>query len=400
MSVLYQEYVTASAISEEDDGGTVYNPPEEPEDGAGFSPGFNPGGNDGGGINITPGLPPGDDDDDDGGDDTISPGLPSPDHEGEVDGIGAPVLPTLPEFEDVPFLPSLPEGENEEFLPTIQPINDESESEVGTEDPIGGGIGGNPISNPTMQGDPPSSFDLYYIRTRPFFFPSEDVETSNSILVWKHSLAFAAFPQGTNDTNMSVVVDAMLQEMEASLVRIVGHPLALDTNQNIDVVVGSFTNETNVDSNSTDDSPGDSLDTVSKPDESIIQRDDWDWQLYVGLALVVSSCTFSAIIVIWSHYWHKNQRRQEQWANLTSEDGMNELLGIGWVLKDEELVVFDKSKAGYSDNDSVFRGGFQQREVIVGAEISVTMQDSVSTPPDAGTVETQEFGIVNNLTDS
>ena len=48
----------------------------------------------------------------------------------------------------------------------------------------------------------------------------------------------------------------------------------------------------------------------------------------------------------------------------------------------------------------MFRGGFQQREVIVGAEISVTMQDSVSTPPDAGTVETQEFGIVNNLTDS
>ena len=142
------------------------------------------------------------------------------------------------------------------------------------------------------------------------------------------------------------------------------------------------------------------MDTASEPDESILQRDDWDWQLYVGLALVVSTLSFAAIIVIWSHYWHKNQHRQEQWANLTSEDGMNELLGIGWVLKDEELVVFDKSKAGYSDNDSVFRGGFQQREVIVGAEISVTMQDSVSTPPDAGTVETQEFGIVNNLTDS
>ena len=44
------------------------------------------------------------------------------------------------------------------------------------------------------------------------------------------------------------------------------------------------------------------------------------------------------------------------------------------------MEIFDKSKLGYEDNESMLIGGFEQKEAVVGTEITFTQDDSVRTP--------------------
>jgi hypothetical protein len=66
------------------------------------------------------------------------------------------------------------------------------------------------------------------------------------------------------------------------------------------------------------------------------------------------------------------------WGNLGTEEGVDELLGTGWKVKCSNMEIYDKTKLGYTDDDSILMGGFEQKHEVVGAEITVTQ--STTTP--------------------
>jgi hypothetical protein len=101
-----------------------------------------------------------------------------------------------------------------------------------------------------------------------------------------------------------------------------------------------------------------------------------------------------------------------------SSRGINELLKTGWKVQGTSndkkvLEIYDKSKWGYRENDSMLIGGFEQREAVVGAEITLThapsetntqanisvTQESHHTPPSpVATTRTPTGSVVNNTT--
>jgi len=114
-----------------------------------------------------------------------------------------------------------------------------------------------------------------------------------------------------------------------------------------------------------------------------LQMDYWDWERYLGLALVSGTLTISIFLALWSAC-RAHMRRKTRWVNLAHEDGVSELLEMGWILKDGELIVYDKSKLGYSDDSSVFAGGYHQRETPIGAEITLPESETTPDSPTAG----------------
>lgn len=57
----------------------------------------------------------------------------------------------------------------------------------------------------------------------------------------------------------------------------------------------------------------------------------------------------------------QRQRTTKQlWGNLGTEEGVNALLNTGWKVKGSKMEVYDKAGRGYSDDDSMLIGGFEQ----------------------------------------
>jgi hypothetical protein len=122
-------------------------------------------------------------------------------------------------------------------------------------------------------------------------------------------------------------------------------------------------------------------DNVEEPASSPGGRDDmseflvplnaqeWSWPRYLGIALFLS--TFVGLVVTsqLGAVRRRHKVRQQVWGNLASEEGIKELLSTGWVLRDDEMEVFDKRQMGYRDDDSMLIGGFEQREPGPGTEI-------------------------------
>ena len=90
----------------------------------------------------------------------------------------------------------------------------------------------------------------------------------------------------------------------------------------------------------------------------------------------------TAILTLLAALRRRQQIVKEIWGNLGSEQGVDALLSTGWKVKGSKMEVFKKEGIGYSDDDSMLLGGYEQTAYL-GAEITVSQDDKSTTPPEA-----------------
>lgn len=119
---------------------------------------------------------------------------------------------------------------------------------------------------------------------------------------------------------------------------------------------------------------------------------EWDLRKYVGLVLLVTTLAFTIILRVIAVHRLRERERQETWGNLATKEGVEALLNTAWVLDGSKLQIYDKTKMGYSDDDSLFLGGYEQREAVaVGAEITVTYPMTTTTATTTDPTAQTEF---------
>jgi hypothetical protein len=104
----------------------------------------------------------------------------------------------------------------------------------------------------------------------------------------------------------------------------------------------------------------------------------WGWRRYCGLGVLLGIISTTLCLTLLAHFRQRKRMTTERWSNLTTEQGVEELLRNGWALRGDKMEVYDKRNVGYRDDDSVFVGGYEQKE-FVGAEITVTAHPSSQT---------------------
>jgi len=110
-----------------------------------------------------------------------------------------------------------------------------------------------------------------------------------------------------------------------------------------------------------------------------LDQKDWDWRRYLGLGLFVGTLFGTLVLTQLAAYRHRLITRKEYWGNIGTERGVNEILNLGWKVRGGNLEVYDKAGVGYRDDDSILIGGYEQKQVV-GAEITVTLPSSETTP--------------------
>ncbi|KAL7581617.1 hypothetical protein ACA910_022171 [Epithemia clementina (nom. ined.)] len=105
-----------------------------------------------------------------------------------------------------------------------------------------------------------------------------------------------------------------------------------------------------------------------------IDPQEWDWRKYLGLSLLVFTLASVAVLRFLGARRQREREQRHVWGNLASKEGVDALLNTAWVLEGSKMQIYDKTKMGYSDDNSLFLGGYEQREAMVGAEITVTHQ--------------------------
>lgn len=117
----------------------------------------------------------------------------------------------------------------------------------------------------------------------------------------------------------------------------------------------------------------------------------WDWQRYLGLGILLGTVLSTAFLMTLASYHQKRLREQQLWGNLGTPEGVDELLKTGWKVKGARMEVYDKSKMGYEDNDSMLIGGYEQKPTMkdvvecapaaaAGEALTVTNPESETTP--------------------
>jgi hypothetical protein len=111
-------------------------------------------------------------------------------------------------------------------------------------------------------------------------------------------------------------------------------------------------------------------DEFSKP----LDPSAWDWRRYTGLGVFCATVLVTAIVMQLAAYRHRRLYKRECWSNvnLGNEKGVDEILQMGWKLKGGHMEIYDKTNLGYSDDNSLFLGGYEQREPGALCEITVT----------------------------
>jgi hypothetical protein len=144
----------------------------------------------------------------------------------------------------------------------------------------------------------------------------------------------------------------------------------------------------------------------------------WLTREWIGLGLLVATAVFVILLSAIAMYLEEKRMRQQFWgANLT-EQGVNELLNVGWRYTQGDaaaaavaatgeaatdgngptistyesspqlfLQVFDKGRIGYNDDNSLLQGGVERDHVHGGADAieqtsgdSPTATQTTSTP--------------------
>ena len=109
---------------------------------------------------------------------------------------------------------------------------------------------------------------------------------------------------------------------------------------------------------------------------------EWSWTRYFGFVVLLSTCSGLIVTSQVGAIRRRRKVRQQVWGNLASEEGVKELLNTGWILREDRMEVFDKTRVGYRDDDSMLIGGFEQREPGPGTEIvtpTLTTHEESST---------------------
>jgi hypothetical protein len=106
----------------------------------------------------------------------------------------------------------------------------------------------------------------------------------------------------------------------------------------------------------------------------------WNWMRYTGLGVFCGTVAVAAALMLLAAYRHRRLYKHECWSNvnLGHEKGVEEILQMGWKLKGAQMEIYDKTKLGYSDDNSLFLGGFEQREPCGLGEITVTQPTDAS----------------------
>ena len=221
----------------------------------------------------------------------------------------------------------------------------------------------------------------------------------DTIWFWKVTLSFVVWWSSDNqpvnrsevlsqiESEMNIRLADMLPAMEQDLQNELNDPkIRLQTADATIAEVGS-PSEDSSDSDSED--PNDSPVLVrgsSSRSSQTISAGDWGWREKFGLSLVIFTVTSSAVLMLIASRQKRLREERMLWGNLTSQEGVDDVLKTGWALTDDgHINLYDKSKLGYSDNASTFLGGFEQKEAVVGTEITITH-------PETETVRSPSYG--------
>ncbi|GAX18211.1 hypothetical protein FisN_25Hh195 [Fistulifera solaris] len=114
---------------------------------------------------------------------------------------------------------------------------------------------------------------------------------------------------------------------------------------------------------------------ITTTGEIVLDPSAWDWRRYSGLALLLTTVMGTFCLSQMARLRTAARSRKEDWGNLATEEGVDELLRTGWKVKGSLMEVYDRKNMGYRDDDSMLIGGYEQR-VPVGSEIAVSRTQS------------------------
>jgi len=110
-----------------------------------------------------------------------------------------------------------------------------------------------------------------------------------------------------------------------------------------------------------------------------IDSNDWTSTRYVGLGLLMGTLLASCGLGQLASFRRRRRQAKTLWGNLATEEGVEELLRMGWKVTGSKMEVYDKKGFGYQDDNSILMGGYEQG-IKTRDDVSRTQQESVSTP--------------------
>jgi hypothetical protein len=121
-------------------------------------------------------------------------------------------------------------------------------------------------------------------------------------------------------------------------------------------------------------------------DNGVLQPVDpwrWDARRWFGLGAFTFVVVGFALLSHIAAVRQKKRQRKQVWGHVGTVEGVDALLRTGWNVRGNRLEIYDRTGIGYRDDDSLFRGGYEQKEVIIGTAISLTQ-------PESGTARTPD----------
>lgn len=112
----------------------------------------------------------------------------------------------------------------------------------------------------------------------------------------------------------------------------------------------------------------------------------WDWKRYLGLGMLLGTLFSTGLVMLLASYHQRRLREQQIWGNLATPEGVDEMLKLGWKLDGTKMEVYDKSKQGYDDGDSMLIGGYEQKiatddvAAMITENRTPTQPESTSSP--------------------
>ena len=203
-------------------------------------------------------------------------------------------------------------------------------------------------------------FNMYYTRTRTKLLLEETERWW-----WRYDLNYLCFWEEDGDKvgpkKMVEIAETMRKTIEGNLDKLQSL-LLQETNSKVLIL--------NVDRG--DDGTELLDDAIRSPTVEFPENLDareWSWSRWLGAAVFATALSGLFIGSQVGAIRRRHRIRQQVWGNLASEEGVKQLLNTGWVLRDDRMEVYDKTREGYRDDDSMLIGGFEQREPGPGTEI-------------------------------
>jgi hypothetical protein len=234
-------------------------------------------------------------------------------------------------------------------------------------------------------------YDLYYQSTR-----VRDGSRNDQRWYYRYDFVYLCFWKGsrfpiTNQTLLQSITDDLNATLEQLISQGIIRSRIMDAAQQAVLNVSLFEEAV---------SDGDDVEQPTAPPPSIFANgtDDvqtergptypnqldaqgWDYRRWLGLGLFCGTVAATLLLTQVASYRKRRRTAKDVWGNLGTEEGVDELLRTGWKVNGSNMEVYDKEKLGYTDDDSILMGGFEQKHEVVGAEITVTRS---TTTPDTG----------------